>query len=181
MGVKEHLETIKVIFEIVFLLISIYLASSYLIELYKWDIIIVSAFGLAVYAIERQKRSRETSPPAIAVPDKPNRILKSYSVKMFEVDWEASWGTASLVGDSYVYIQGPYCPSCKYELDIVKKGLWRKYHWKCVPCNRLFACPEEGPYSASGIVRNYVESEIRSGRAFNTSPSASYWRKSLLG
>jgi len=180
MGVKEHLETIKVIFEIVFLLISIFLASSYLIELYKWDIIVISAFGLVVYVIERQKKRRDTL-PAVTIPEKPNRILKSYNVKTFEVDWDAFWGTASIVGDSYVYIEGPYCPTCKYELDIVIKGLRRKYHWKCVPCNRLFACPEEGPYSASGIVRKYVESEIRSGRTFNTSPSATYWRKSLLG
>ena len=180
MRVKEHLETIKLIFEIVFLLISIYLASSYLIELYKWDIILISSFGLVVYLIGKQKRRRDTVSSAVAVPEKPKRILKSYSVKMFEVDWEAFWGTALIVGDSYVYIEGPYCPTCKYELDIVTKGLRKIHYWKCVPCNRLFICPEEGPSNASGIVRKYVESEIRSGRAFNASPSSSYWRKSLL-
>jgi len=74
MGVKEHFETIKVIIEIIFLLISIYLASSYLIELYKWDIIVLSAFGIIIYVVGRQKMRRDTS-PAATPQEKPNRIL----------------------------------------------------------------------------------------------------------
>lgn len=148
--------------------VSTYISYPVVLKILNWNVPVWQAtlipliFILVVYMIWRLRQREKGFFKAI--PRRPEHLLVIFDVRLFGVDWKVLYGSYFRLGNPYAFAEGPYCPSCKYELDIVKMGLRKKYHWKCIPCGRFYQCPDEGPYEADEIVEKYVESEIRGGR-----------------
>lgn len=95
---------------------------------------------------------------------RPTRVDTKVSINMFGVKWIA------LIEENespYVYIEGPFCPKCDYEMEAnVKRklfGLIRKYIWNCVPCDIEYKRPREAAGQTRETVKKWVESKIRRG------------------
>jgi ribosomal protein L37AE/L43A len=82
----------------------------------------------------------------------------------FGVKWKVLYG-GFLGTEPYAFADGgPYCPECDYEMEAEKRGMLKKYYWKCDHCGKIYKCPVKHPYDAGKIVERLLESEVRSGR-----------------
>lgn len=96
---------------------------------------------------------------------RPTNIIQKLASNHFGVKWNVLYGRFSLHSDPYAFCQvNPLCPDCDCEMEAEKKGLIKKYYWKCDRCGKSYECPAKSPYEASKIVERLLESEIRSGR-----------------
>ena len=96
---------------------------------------------------------------------RPTTIIQRFVSNHFGVKWSVLYGQFSLGSDPYAFCEGsPLCPDCDYEMEAERKGLVKKYYWKCDRCGKSYECPAKSPYEASKIVERLLESEIRSGR-----------------
>lgn len=99
---------------------------------------------------------------------KPRHINEEIELERFGVKWRALVGSRFLGNfideNFYVYIEGPFCPVCDYELDRKTKTRWLglalMYVWRCAPCDKNYERPEEYPEERQ-IVKKYVESRLR--------------------
>ncbi|MDG6221333.1 MAG: hypothetical protein QCI38_07810 [Candidatus Thermoplasmatota archaeon] len=130
--------------------------------------IIVSVLVFATYfSIAKQvRRQQMVNAPlhSAFVGREPDKILDSYDVSYFDVNWVADICQdlnfkTRYYEKPYAMVEGPYCPKCEYELDKFKKlslfGWKDKYFWRCDPCGLLFERPDETLFKEKEIVKKY--------------------------
>jgi hypothetical protein len=164
--------TVKVIVEIIVTIILAifgsfglgYLLSFANMQLPVWVAISLTFLALVIVCIVLLRKNKIT-PFIVAIPSRPNHVIAEFDCDMFGVKWTALYGGTIGPSKPYVYIDGPYCPKCEYEMGAEKRGiLFKKYHWKCVPCGKYYKCPEQHPSDAEKAVEKWFEAEIRTGR-----------------
>ena len=73
-------------------------------------------------------------------------------------------GSDSMFDDSNkLWADGPFCPSCLYELDRdYKEDKWTtKNRWMCVKCNKNFSIPKNIEEDTREKVIKIFEAELR--------------------
>lgn len=96
---------------------------------------------------------------------RPNHIIGEFTAEQFGVKWRVLYGSFLPSSEPYAFCKShPHCPRCDYEMTAKKKGLLKRYYWKCVPCNKYYKVPQKTPHEASDIVEKLLEAEIRTGR-----------------
>lgn len=129
-----------------------------------WEMAIAIVGLLFVVGIALKINSNRKSRAFFSViRGRPSHIDYAFNVDMFGVKWRALYGHS--FGNQYAFSEGPFCPTCMFEMDSVKKGFFfTKRYWHCIPCNKYYRIPTESSYDAGKAVERYIESEIRSGR-----------------
>jgi ribosomal protein L37AE/L43A len=171
--VKKLIEaiTVKLAVETVFaviIAISGYLGvlSFTKMQLPVWVAILFVLLSLAIVGIVHFRRGKGGF--FVARSRKPGHIRAKFEFDTFGVKWTALYGGTTPLSEPYVYIEGPYCPKCGYEMGAEERGiLFKKYYWRCAPCGKYFKCPEKYPSDAERVVKKLIEAEIRTGRSKN--------------
>jgi ribosomal protein L37AE/L43A len=98
---------------------------------------------------------------------KPEIIDAQFDMSVFDVKWRVMLGYSSIYRLSEffgVYVQGPFCPICDYELDLKQKprlfGWLTKEVWHCAQCNHDYDRPSKYLYDEEEIVKKMIEAEL---------------------
>ena len=119
---------------------------------------------IAVLVYTARGRRREIY--AKSIPRRPRYNVSGGTYHHFDVYWHFLYGSFSLNSEPYAFCEPhPFCPDCKCELESPRKrGIFRRYFWKCERCEKTYKCPENHTFDADEVVEKLVESDIRTGR-----------------
>jgi|SRR3989338_728972 len=100
---------------------------------------------------------------------RPNHIHQTYQLKDFGVNWKVLLGSRVFIAtnenDFYYYVEGPYCPTCDYELDkkTVPKlfGYFKKHCWYCQDCNKFYDRPKKQLHNEEDVIIKKVQKNKR--------------------
>lgn len=127
-----------------------------------WVTLVIILMSIPIVAMYIESRHASHGFVAV-VPRRPEPAIM-FTMNHFGVKWKVLYG-GFLGTEPYAFHDGgPYCPDCDYEMEAEKRGLLRRYYWKCDCCGKLYECPIKHPYDAGKIVERLLESEVRSGR-----------------
>lgn len=128
-------------------LTSLKLLSHYILPFFStWYIIPIILLSL-VLIITLAKLAKSKGPSIHIISPPPTRPMYKYKeteqlVKGGGVKWKVWLGHDRLAGgeeDQRVWVEGPYCPKCLYELDRDKT----EKKWHCLKCNQYIPISKE--------------------------------------
>lgn len=129
-----------------------------------WITLVVILMSVPIAAMYVESKRNRGSVHVGSIPSRPNPAL-TYEMENFGVKWKVLYGPfPHTFRQPYAFTTNPYCPNCDYEMETEKRGLLKKYYWKCHRCGKLYKCPAKHAFDADRIVERLLESEIRSGR-----------------
>lgn len=103
---------------------------------------------------------------------RPMSVLDEGKVNKFDVKWEAIWGYSTRFpipyDKPYVYIEGPFCPVCRTELDGTEKsklfGWIIQRVWHCATCDKDYKRPTKYLYREEAAVKRIAEARFKAKR-----------------
>lgn len=115
-------------------------------EIPLWMLLVIFFILVALwYAYEKLFCDKQSD--ATVIHKKPEEIVQSYEPEIYaSVAWKVWMGTGDNFSDRRIWVDGPFCPHCDYEMDKYEKS------WLCVPCNKKFKIPSQ--------IREYTKEKI---------------------
>lgn len=88
-------------------------------------------------------RFRKYEPPMIAFVTRRRPSSTSYKVPAIGNLYGVKWRLYEPeLFEKQPWADGPYCPNCDRELEVIKKGLRKKEYWNCSECEIDYKKPE---------------------------------------
>jgi hypothetical protein len=130
-----------------------------------WTVIItILGLGVLVYVV--RGRHQGISFASGSYRQRPRYNVSEIMYSSFGVHWRVLYRSLAFNLAPYAFCESkPFCPNCKYEMGSPRKrGILKRFSWKCERCGRTYRCPEDHVLDANDVVERFVESDIRSGR-----------------
>lgn len=125
-------------------------------------IIIVFVLLLSIVIYNKKKRSRASL--AFASFRMRTGFEQQIPLELYGVRWIASIPRQPILGDpdEYVWLDGPFCPECNFELKWEEKRIFlrRRYYWFCKRCNKNFERPPYSTYQTKEDIENICYADI---------------------
>jgi uncharacterized protein with PIN domain len=140
------------------------------IQTFLWNnalgiILFVLTVLIMLRAYQVAKRVKSVGPLIYVPKNKPERIIAKFIGTFYDVRWRMLYGTYSIYNPAYIYVEGPYCPQCDYELDTKTGstflGLKVKHIWYCAQCKKDYKRKRDYP-NEEDVVEKRVEAGLRS-------------------
>lgn len=102
-----------------------------------WQVILIMVIVLGIYALH-EKYFKDKEELCTDSPTKPENIIVKYEPELYAgVSWSFFMGVDEKFSDRRIWVDGPFCKKCIYELDKYEKS------WFCVECNKRYKIPSQ--------------------------------------